>query len=150
MKKQDKDLHAYEIGSEVLDRIDIHNGTLVTYHQNHRDSKNYLKNLEAIQYDLLYGKQYLYGGKSPFKPIDLKMGVNKIKITEVIKTADKYFIKGQNFTENSKVNLNGKILDTEYIGPTILEVKEKVTPDDISKMKISQVEGDKEILSTSE
>ena len=42
------------------------------------------------------------------------------------------------------------MLDTIYLGPTILGLKEEVDPSDISRMKISQVEKNKEILSTTE
>ncbi|MEA4922364.1 MAG: sulfatase-like hydrolase/transferase [Eubacteriaceae bacterium] len=152
MDNKKEDLYSYQLGAELLDRLDIHNGTMVTYHQNHKNDKNYLKNLEALQYDMLYGKRYIYGnsGTTPFKNTGLKMGVKDVKIDKVVKIGEKYYIKGQNFTEYSKVNLDGKILKTVYLGPTLLGLKEEVDPKDASKMKISQVEKNNEILSTSE
>ena len=78
------------------------------------------------------------------------MGVKDIKIDEIVKIGENYYIKGQNFTEYSKVSLDGEILSTVYLGPTILALKEEVDPEDVSKMKISQVEKNKEILSTTE
>ena len=78
------------------------------------------------------------------------MGVKDIKIDEIVKIGDDYYIKGQNFTEFSKISLDDKILDTVYLGPTILALKEEVDPEDVSKMKISQVEKYDEILSTTE
>ena len=149
LEKEDKDLCSYQIGSEVLDRIGITNGTMVTFHQNHRDDENYLEELHALQYDMLYGEKYIYDGKNPWEPTDMKMGVKEIKIDSIVKIGDKYYIKGQNFTEYSKVNLDGEILDTVYLGPTILGLEEKVDPDDVSKMKVSQVD-DNEILGTTE
>lgn len=149
LEKEDKDLCSYQIGSEVLDRIGITNGTMVTFHQNHRDDENYLEELHALQYDMLYGEKYIYDGKNPWEPADMKMGVKEIKIDSIVKIGDKYYIKGQNFTEYSKVNLDGEILDTVYLGPTILGLEEKVDPDDVSKMKVSQVD-DNEILGTTE
>ena len=152
MKKKDMDIYAYQIGAELLDRLDIHNGTMVTYHQNHRKSKTYLADLEALQYDILYGDRYIYnaGGKMPYAGLDLKMGVKDIKISEVVQIAGKYYIKGENFTEYSKINLDGEILDTVFLGPTILGLNEEVDPADVGKMKISQVEKGNEILSTTE
>ena len=149
LEKEDKDLCSYQIGSEVLDRIGIANGTMVTFHQNHRDDENYLEELHALQYDMLYGEKYIYDGENPWEPTDMKMGVKEIKIDSIVKIGDKYYIKGQNFTEYSKVNLDGEILDTVYLGPTILGLEEKVDPDDVSKMKVSQVD-DNEILGTTE
>lgn len=133
-----------------MDRLEIHNGTLVTYQQNHQNDKNYRENLKALQYDLLYGKRFIYSGKQPFQPISIKMGVKDIKVDKVVKIGNKYYIKGRNFTEYSKINLDGEILDTVYLGPTILGVKEDVMPEDAARMKVSQVEKNKEILSTSE
>ena len=78
------------------------------------------------------------------------MGVKDIKIDEVVKIGEDYYIKGQNFTEFSKISLDGEILDTVYLGPTILALKEEVDPEDVSRMKISQVEKNKEVLSTTE
>ena len=78
------------------------------------------------------------------------MGVKDIKIDEVVKIGENYYIKGQNFTEYSKISLDGEILKTVYLGPTILALKEEVDPADVSRMKISQVEKNKEVLSTTE
>lgn len=153
MKKKDENLYAYQMGAEVLDRLGIHNGTLVTYQQKHRHDKKYRNNLKALQYDMLYGKKYIYldSHTNPFKPVHLKMGVKKIRIDKVVKIGSKYYIKGQNFTEYSKVTLDGDLLKTEYLGPTLLGLKEKVDPGDVKKMKISQVDkNNSEILSTSE
>ena len=41
-------------------------------------------------------------------------------------------------------------MDTVYLGPTILALKDKVDPEDVSRMKVSQVEKNSEILSTTE
>lgn len=150
MKKQDQDLASYEIGAEVLDRLGIHEGLLTMYHQDYGGSSTYMQDLENLAYDMLYGENYIYGGTSPFKPTDMKMGVKDIKITDIVQIGEDYYIKGENFTEYSKISLDGDVLDTIYLGPTILGLKEKVSPDDISRMKISQVEKNKEILSTTE
>ena len=78
------------------------------------------------------------------------MGVKDIKIDEVVKIGEDYYIKGQNFTEFSKISLDDKVLKTVYLGPTILALKEEVDPEDVSRMKVSQVEKNKEVLSTTE
>ena len=65
----------------------------------------------------------------------MKMGVKDIKIDEVVKIGEDYYIKGQNFTEFSKISLDGEVLKTVYLGPTILALKEEVDPKDVSKMK---------------
>ena len=150
MKKQDKDVCTYEITPYLLKRLDISAGLMTKYHQNYEDSKNYLENLEALSYDILYGKNYIYGGKKPYEATDLKMGIRDIKIESIVKIGDKYYIKGQNFTEYSKISLDGEVLKTVYLGPTILALNEDVDPARVSDMKVSQVEKNKEILSTTE
>jgi len=150
MAKEDKDLATYQLSAYVLDRLDIHQGTLVTYHQKYRDSNTYMKDLEALEYDMLYGKRYIYNGTSPFKKVDMKMGVKDITVKKVIQIGDKYYIKGENFTPYSKINLDGKILKTIYLSPTVLGLLEKVDASAVDRMKVSQVESNKEILSTSE
>lgn len=150
MEKEDANLTCYEIGSEVLDRLGIHTGLITTYQQKYKGTSNYLENLEALAYDMLYGEKYIYGGTSPFAPTNMRMGINPIKIEEIVQIGENYYIKGQNFTEYSKVSLDGEPLKTIYLGPTLLGLKEEVDPEDVVNMKISQVEKNDVILSTTE
>ena len=150
MKKEDKDLYAYQLGAEVFDRIGVHEGVLTKYHQDHKKDAGYLTNLKALQYDMLYGKDYIFGGTNPYAPVDMKMGVREIKVEQVVKVGQKYYIKGKNFTPFSKISIDGEVLDTIFLGPSVLGLLEEVKPEDVSKMKVSQVEKNNEILSTTE
>lgn len=150
MKKQDKDLHAYQLTAELQRRIGMKEGTLTVYHQNHSGDADYLKNLELLQYDMLYGDKYIYKGETPYKPTDMTMGYNPIKINEILKVGDQYYISGEGFTSYSKVSMGEKVLDTIYLNPTVLRLEDKVDPVDVNKLKVSQVEKNKEILSTTE
>lgn len=149
MPKVDKDLHAYQIGSYLLDRLGIHVGTLVTYNQNYVGTKHYKKNLEALGYDMLYGKKYIYGDKV-FEPTKLKMGLRTIKVDDIIKIGNNYYIKGQNFTQFSYVTLDGEKLDTTFLSPTLLALEQEVDPEAASQLKVSQIEKYDTILSTTE
>lgn len=152
MEKEDRDLATYQLAAEVLDRVDIHTGTTVKYHQTaDHDSASYLKNLETLGYDMLYGKGYIYGGTNPFRRSDMSLGVKKIKIDKVVNIGGKYYIKGQNFTEFSKVTLDGETLKTIYLSPNLLGLQEEVDPADAQNMKVSQIDkSNKEIISTTE
>ena len=150
MEKEDMDIETYRLNAEVMDRLGMSAGMITKCNQNYSDSDSYLQNLEVLAYDMLYGDRYIYGEKNPFKKTDMKMGVRDIRIEEIVQIGEKYYIKGQNFTEYSKVSLDGKILDTVYLGPTILALKDDVDPEDVSRMKVSQVEKNEEILSTTE
>lgn len=150
LEKQDKDLYAFQLSAEVLDRIGIHEGVMTKYHQNHKDDTTYLANLKALQYDMLYGKGYIFGRNNPYEPVNMKMGVREIKVERVVEIGKMYYIKGENFTPFSKISLNGKVLDTIFLGPSVLGLLEEVDQKDVSKMKVSQVEKNNEILSTTE
>ena len=150
LEKQDKDLSAYQLSAEVLGRIGIHEGILTKYHQNHAEDLYYLNNLKALQYDMLYGRGFIFGGANPYEPTDMKMGVREIKVEKVVKIGGAYYIKGKNFTPYSKISIDGKVLDTIFLGPSVLGLLEEVPQEDVPRMKVSQVEKNKEILSTTE
>ncbi|HVI39636.1 MAG TPA: LTA synthase family protein [Anaerovoracaceae bacterium] len=150
MEKQEKDIYSYQLSADVLNRIGIHEGVLTKYHQDHQKDPTYLSNLKALQYDMLYGKDYIFGEANPFEPTKMKMGVKEIKVENVVEIGKKYYIKGQNFTPFSKISIRDKVLDTIFLGPTVLGLLEEVKPEDVSKMKVSQVEKNNEILSTTE
>lgn len=151
MEKRDGDYTSYQLGAEVLDRLGIHEGIITRFHQTNKDPLSYKKDLQTLEYDILYGSRYVYGGQTPFLPIDMKMGVNPITVQNVVEIGDKFYLKGQNFTEYSKVSLGEEILKTIYLSPTILGLLEEVNLEDVDKMKVSQVEkNNEEILSTTE
>lgn len=151
MKRVHKNMHAYQLAAYIFNRLGIHNGTTIEYHQqvNHH-SKNYLKNLKLLGYDMLYGKRYIYGGKK-FPKGGMKMGVKTIKVNKVVEVSGKYYIQGENFTEQSKITLHGKTLSTKYLTPQLLVLKKKVDPSEAKYMKVSQVDkSDNTIISTTE
>lgn len=150
LSKKDQPLFAYQLSAEVLDQLGIQHGVVTTYHQTHKDGPDYLENLRALQYDMLYGKRYALGGDNPFAPTNLKMGVKDIQVDEVLKVGNNYYIKGKNFTPFSKVSLDDKVLDTIFLRSTVLGLKEEVDPDKVVDMKVSQVEKNNAVLSTTE
>ncbi|MDD6154092.1 MAG: LTA synthase family protein, partial [Eubacteriales bacterium] len=152
MKKVDKDQTAYQITADVFNRLGIHEGTTIRYHQNvSHNSKNYLSDLKILGYDMLYGDCYTYGGQNPFSKWPMTMGIKPITIDKIVSVGGKYYIKGHNFTEYSKVTLNGKQLKTVYLSPSLLGMLEDVDPADARKMKVSQIDTkNNTIISTTE
>jgi len=134
-----QNLSAYQIGAEVLDQLDLQIGTVFTYHQNRKNTKNYQVDLEELQYDVLYGKQYAYGGINPFEPTELQMGVKEIKITSVYNVAyNKVYVYGENFTQASKVEINGTLYDTQFVSSRLLVVLE-YTLDKEDSIRVNQI-----------
>jgi hypothetical protein len=127
-----------------------HEGIIFDYQQSNDPGKDkaYLEDQEALAYDMLYGKQFAYGGKEPYEPVDMKMGHKSISIRDLVKIGDRYYIRGENFTERSIISMEGKQLSTVYLSPTLLALNEDIEPDDIDKLEVSQVDKSKETILT--
>ena len=123
LKKKDENLSSYQMAAEVMDRLGIHEGTIFKYHQARKNTKNYQVDLEMLQYDLLYGEQYAYQGKDPFKRTKMRMGIYDATLDSVVSAPgleDSYYIKGTNFTPSSQLQINGEWYDTTYVNPSTL------------------------------
>lgn len=150
LRKVDTDLRAYQLGATVLGRLGIEEGILTKFHETQQGTSDYLMNLKALQYDMLYGKQYVYGGVVPYKPVDMKMGILDIKVTGAFELDGHAYVKGQNFTPYSKITIDGNILNTVFLDSSTLRVPDGTDISDISRLKISQVEKNKAVLSVTE
>lgn len=125
LEKKDGNYAAYQIMAEVFDRLDIHTGTFFNYHQNRQQSKNYLADLELLQYDVLYGNQYVYeeSGK-PITEGHMVMGVKDTTITSVVSQLNgTYSVYGENFTKQSKVYINGEKQTSTFLNNTRIDLK---------------------------
>ena len=125
LQKKNENLAAYQMAAEVMDRVGIHEGTIFRYHQARRNTKNYQVDLETLQYDLLYGERYSYGGESPYLRTRMRMGIYDVtldSIQRISETDHTYYIKGTEFTPSSEVKLNGEWYDTVYVNPTTLMI----------------------------
>ena len=114
LQKDDKNIPAYQLMSEVLNRLDIHSGTVFNYHQQRKGTKNYLSDLELLQYDILYGKQYVYNGKAPITEGHMVMGIRNVSLSSIVPQLNSgYSLYGENFTKYSRVYVNGEKLDVK-------------------------------------
>lgn len=145
----DKSVTAYQLSATVLERIGIQEGTLTKFHQKRVGTTNYLADLDALQYDMLYGKKYIYGGELPITPTDLKMGVKQILITKVVRNLkETVYIMGKNFTKASKVYINDEEQETTFIDSSTLKVNSyNLKQGDV--LKVRQINNTYGVLSTS-
>ena len=151
LPKEDRDLHSYESGAVLLEDAGLsHEGIIFDYQQTNdpEDDKTYLDDQEALAYDMLYGRHYAYGGKVPYERVDMKMGHKSIKIKDLVKIGDRYYIRGENFTERSVISIEGRQLSTVYLSPTLLALNESIDSEDIGKLEVSQVDKSKETILT--
>lgn len=137
LEKEDADLYAYQLMSDILDTVGVHEGTLVTYHQTQSDNEDfaaYEKGIEQLQYDILYGKRHCYFGEfDKYPAADLIMGIDDVIITDITLSEDgsSYILTGENFTKWSKVYINGDKTGTTYIDGNHISVKaNKLNPGD--------------------
>ncbi len=151
LSKKDKNISSYQAGAELLEDAGLsHQGVIFDYQQsNSPKSKSYLKDQKALAYDMLYGNNYTFGGMTPYKSTKMKMGYKEITIDKIVKIGDNYYIKGKNFTERSKISMDGKTLSTIYLSSTLLGLQDEIDPSDVDKLEVSQTDKkDDTILST--
>lgn len=144
LKKVDQDLTSYQLYSEALNQGGIHQGILTGYHQQaDKESENYQDDLKLIEYDILYGEKYLYGGQDPYEPSNLQMGLDPVQIMDVntwdaAEKSDKlkswetaggrdtskgYLVTGKNFTPYCHLLWNGRAQETVWIDEEHLYVQ---------------------------
>lgn len=125
LQKDDKNIPAYQLMSEVLNRLDIHSGTVFNYHQQRNGTKNYLSDLELLQYDILYGKQYVYNGKAPITEGHMVMGIRNVSLSSIVPQLNSgYSLYGENFTKYSRVYVNGEKQKSSFLNNTRINLSE--------------------------
>ncbi|TJX12698.1 LTA synthase family protein [Tissierella creatinini] len=125
LEKEVKDLTSFQLSAEVLNRLGIHKGTITKFHQARKDSFTYLADLNKLQYDMLYGEQYVYSGRLPYKRTRINMGVEKIRISEISMKNDDTYISGENFTKSCNLYLNDEKVDTIYVDDKTLILEDR-------------------------
>ena len=133
MSKEDMDLTTYQLVPEYLNRLGVHGGTVINYNQamtsagKKPGTNAYMKNLEMLQYDLLYGKRYAYGDKADESiASDITMGINDVTVDACYLFGDKVHIYGDNFSKWSKVYVNGEKVSTTYESGQVLTIPKSV------------------------
>ena len=138
LKEEDQTLATYQLMADVFGKLDIHSGTVFNYHQTRRQTSNYLADLELLQYDMLYGERYTYGGKANAPKVDdhFQMGILDVSLFNMeTDPTGHYIFYGENMTRNSKVYINDEKQSTSFVNDTRIELK---------KSKLS--EGDKIVV----
>lgn len=146
LEENDKDLYAYQLMADIFDQVGIHEGTMMAYHQTQKDNPNhqaYLDGIEQLQYDILYGDRYCYDGNiNKYPATDIVMGIDEVIISEITPITDEegnewLALKGEGFTQWSRVYVNDEKITTTYVSGNELWVKaDKI--DDGDKVVVNQ------------
>lgn len=158
LSAEDEDVQSYQLSSRVLQVLGIEEGIMPQYHMYRRDEEDYLENMQLLMYDMLYGEQKVYEGVNPYAPTDLQMGVEEIRIQEVyIKTSlvtedePLLYVRGQNFTEWSKIAIQGEAVDTIFLNERLMATRELPKSEDgIYYITVRQQGNDEIVLSETE
>lgn len=126
---QKREVEAYQLTSYLLNMLNIHEGTMIRYHQSYLNQKNpdkdkYLENMKVLEYDMLYGDQEIYNGEMPYKATDLQLGILPIQVDIITYQEPHLLLFGENFTPYSKVYVGDKAMETMYVWPQLLIVKD--------------------------
>lgn len=93
-----------------------------SFHQTRKGTENYQEDMKNLQYDMLYGKQYVWNQENPFKATDLTFGIRDLEVTKAYETDDSVFIVGNNFTNYAEVYVDDVQINTTYHNEHLLEV----------------------------
>lgn len=125
LKKEDGVIEAYDLGAEILDKCNIHNGVMNSFHQTRKGTEDYQEDMKDLQYDMLYGKQYVWDQENPFQATDITFGIKDIEVSKAYETADSVFIVGNNFTNYAEVYVDDVQVNTTYHNEHLLEVSKE-------------------------
>lgn len=93
--------------------------------------------MKELQYDMLYGKQYVWNQKNPFQATNLTFGIRDLEVTKAYETENSVFIVGNNFTNFCQVFVDDLKINTTYHNEHLLEVsKEDLKDGDTFKVSI--------------
>lgn len=128
MVRTRKDLEAYQLTAHLLDLLHIHEGIMPRFHQHHfkeeeEENQDYLSAMQVLEYDILYGEQQVYGGESPYVATELQMGILPIVQRSVTRRGEKIIVRGENFNEYSKICVDGKPVETVFVGKGLLRAE---------------------------
>ena len=122
---EDRDMPAYMLNSTVLKSLNIKDGVINACHQTYGDDdKKHSEYLQALEYDMLYGKGYAYDGEFPYKPTRLNTKKLPMRVTDVVASDPDngvYIVIGSGFTPDTFIRVNHMIVKTEYVNSNILQ-----------------------------
>ena len=146
LEENDKDLYAYQLMADIFNQVGIHDGTMMAYHQtqwDNPDHQTYLDGIEQLQYDILYGERYCYDGNiNKYPATDIVMGIDDVIISEMYPHVDEegnewVVLKGESFTQWSRVYVNDEKIGTTYVSGNELWIKASKI-DDGDKVVVNQ------------
>ncbi len=126
-KAENKDLKSCELSSYVLDCAGIRTGTLLKLYHAELDEKTLSEYRQAIVYDSVEGKRYIYEGNDVIKTMDMQIGRIPLKISSYEIDDGTLFVNGQGFTDYVDIYINNQLYTSTVIDSETVKVDEEVT-----------------------
>ena len=102
----------------------MNNGLITKLHQNASSHPDYMKHLEMLQYDMLYGQKKCYGYQIGYTPEEIQLGTAPLVIEKVTNTEEGVLVMGQEFTPFTQISINSEKMDTEFIDNNTVFVRD--------------------------
>ncbi|MBQ6702032.1 MAG: LTA synthase family protein [Clostridia bacterium] len=134
---ENKTLSSYQLMSHFLGALGSNLGTTTKIHQKLSEQEDYQDKLEMLEYDILYGDMIAYDGTTPYSRTNIELGVQDIYITALEVKGNDLYITGNRFNTYTKVKLNNKFKDTDFVDENHLIVKD-ISIEDYEKIQLSQ------------
>ncbi|SFR80457.1 LTA synthase family protein [Anaeromicropila populeti] len=141
LEKQHTDLYAYQLSNHLFEMLNLKKGIMQKYHSTYIDSENYKKNMQLLEYDMLYGENYTFNQTVPYEPSNLKYGIDNIAITFANLNDTVLTVTGRNFNQYSTIYINDKQIETEFINSNLLTAKE-ISMEEGDSITVAQVGAD--------
>ncbi len=141
MENNSKNITSYQLMPYIFDLLGIHEGTMTRFHQSndYQVTEQYEDEMELLQYDILYGERYAYGGEDLYPASDLEMGVEDIVLSSFVPNGDTLYVMGDNFTPWSRVFVNDKKVSTTFISSTQLQIKMSALEEGDNSIVVNQM-----------
>ena len=158
LKAADMDLQSYQLSGRVLQILGMEEGIMPQYHMYRAEEEDYLENMQLLMYDMLYGDMEVYEGENPYEPADMQMGMDIIRIQDVYMKSSLIqedepllYVIGQNFTEWSRIDINGEAVETIFLTDKLLATAElPESGDGLYYITVRQQGNDEIVLSETE
>lgn len=115
------DISAWQLSTRIMEMTGFEGGEIYRlHHEPPEDRADYDRQLELLEYDLLYGDKLALGSEEPYEATDMRMGIDRIKMTDCFLEEDGFYVTGENFNTFSVVYFDGDEIETVFIDKNTL------------------------------
>ena len=115
LEKEDKDIELSDLMLDQLVKSNVCIGNLTKLYRGYSDTEEYKRHKNLLNHDISFGENYI--GETKFEENkNMKIGYRDMKISEAKRVSEgKYVIKGENFTEYTRLMWNDLEFLVDYI-----------------------------------